>query len=715
MPKQQNSKQRREHNRIRLELARDMPRPAKAPELLPNARNPEGIRIGGTAGEIDVNFCLNTACGNFGLPWHQARDRGQGYRILRQQNALRIQCTECAIVRKIYNNEAVNKMFLHTLKNALAHEYCNKECENHRVNFYEHFGTRYKRAARRSGEARCLQCGARFHAGQAFRLHGKGHSNTGNYRYIRDYTLFMKLVCNNVGPSPAIDILDCHPENYYSVLHNLAATCNAVSAAYLMRLQSKEYAKSEGNIRLYSDIMEITIHLGGDETQHCHLKYLVTVTDFGNSFFVLAGTPMFFPAKGSRLERQLIDSGEGDLLECHRDHAHLLWGGVVRYEDRRFTADARTLWTVTGLDGYFIQSSYGALGHFLVLRKMLAAFKQVTHYVDNERVLYMAALTAFADRIRENRCDVVLIAHSKTLSKETAGKENSAAYAALEEVFPERNSEIQDDEEPDEERKQAEQKYKENLKRSQKEFEKRKAAFRRKKIAELVGKIGLQFREAVEEYKNLQPAIEKSRRWPNREAHVFGRSLDKGVPWLEKRYRKRANWDAAKKKNAASPQRERLMTPRVALWVRDPFPPVNEPRRGFLWLTRGLSWEDSEREVRLYMDGKLQPVDTFFASLRQVSSVAQRPPPLAGTGGRAFKSMAQLPQAAISELALVRFRWNFMRRRRTGKEGNVKADSIPRAHNLGILGEEALTMTQTRRFRAGVFRRAQEITKWLGT
>ena len=62
-----------------------------------------------------------------------------------------------------------------------------------------------------------------------------------------------------------------------------------------------------------------------------------------------------------------------------------------------------------GLGGYFVRPTYGALAHFMTLRKMLSRIDRVIHYVDNESPLEMAPLTAFADRIKAGQCEVVAV------------------------------------------------------------------------------------------------------------------------------------------------------------------------------------------------------------------------------------------------------------------------------------------------------------------
>ncbi len=88
-------------------------------------------------------------CGNFGLSHSQAEEREKPYSIRRKGNLLYLMCPECGLNRKIYNNEAVDAMFLHVLKNHLPHQYCNnfEECNHYRHNFYEYYGEYYEPVA----------------------------------------------------------------------------------------------------------------------------------------------------------------------------------------------------------------------------------------------------------------------------------------------------------------------------------------------------------------------------------------------------------------------------------------------------------------------------------------------------------------------------------------------------------------------------------------
>ena len=89
--------------------SRKFPAECRTPEFDPTVWNPGGIRIGGNAGMLNVNFCINATCGNFGLSDTGDPMRNRRYRIRMKGNTLHLVCKQCGLTRKIYSNEAVEK------------------------------------------------------------------------------------------------------------------------------------------------------------------------------------------------------------------------------------------------------------------------------------------------------------------------------------------------------------------------------------------------------------------------------------------------------------------------------------------------------------------------------------------------------------------------------------------------------------------------------
>ena len=74
------------------------PPAVKVPDFKSTDWNPKGIQIGGVPDDLDVNFCYNSMCGNFGLSHSQAETekRKKPYSIRRKGNLLHAGCVRSA-------------------------------------------------------------------------------------------------------------------------------------------------------------------------------------------------------------------------------------------------------------------------------------------------------------------------------------------------------------------------------------------------------------------------------------------------------------------------------------------------------------------------------------------------------------------------------------------------------------------------------------------
>ena len=794
-----------------LRREKQFPPAVKVPEFTSTEWNPAGIQIGGTPDYLDVNFCYNSMCGNFGLSHDKAKERKAPYSIRRKGNVLVLACPECGLSRKIYNNEAVDTMFLHVLKNHLPHQYCDNSfdvCRAYRQNVYEYYDEYYEAVADMPGEQeelenfkyliRCLDCYRRFPIGTPWRIHDKGErqacaGKTPGRPFPVSTQVFMKLVCNGIGPSAMIELTECNPGDYYALLHNLAQACNVVSGRHLMELQGRAYsarvnaAQDDNTLRLYSDIMEISI-LTDDNDKRIHLlPILITVTDYRASFFTLAATPMFMPVSLSNKKLKALRTQlrhESLYLESHQPHAHLLSEEALRDGDGQ-PGTRKYSYPILGLGGYFVRSAYGALAHFLTLRKMLSRIDRVVHYVDNEDPLGMAALTAFADRIQAGNCDVVAVKIDQ-LKKLKRLKKSRPTFKAVEGLEPEgRAAALKGDRELEEGDGTQDSTLSDNRTRQ---------AARAKQMNGLVAKLPQRMANAKARQAAIREAEETARDArailrqimtlfalpldifiKDREHNYHAKNLGKlpagafetavALHTREKEVVALARKAAAQVENVetlttetaglaadanrlaeavagrsgqervrpARPQRPndlayayRLAVNKAVseaglnLWVRDDYAPPFEPNRQFLWLTRRLpspqplteeeAKKQADDEVDLYLHGKHQPVDTYMSSLRQLASTAERARlPASAAGGGGYVSSPRLPTSIISELALHRFRWNFMRRRREKRTHRNKT----RARKLGLSVPGALTMNNASTVRTGVFEWAQKITRQL--
>ena len=779
------------------------PLPAYTPELGFSEWDTDRIWIGGEPGELDVNFCYNTMCGNFGLSHTLADKRGKPYSVRRKGNQLMLECPECGLTRKIYNNEAVDKMFLHVLKNHLPHEHCpNKGCENYRVNLHEYYGKFYGTVSdvpthpdqlkNYKYQVICAHCSERFAVGVPWRIHDKRDRQSLSGKVPKrpfpvSTQVFMKLVCNGIGPSAMIELTECNPGDYYAMLHNLARTCNVISGRYLMGLQSVRYKnrvnKTGGTIRLYSDMMEISILMDDRDKRIHRLPCLITVTDYRNSFFALAVTPMFMPVSLPRQQMKRFRTRlrhESLYLESHRPHAHLL-SDEASMDNAQHPGARRYTYPPLGLGGYFVRPGYGAIAHFLTLRKMLSRINRVVHYVDNESPLEMAALTAFADKIQADQCDVVAVAIDqqkklkrlrKSMPKDWFKRDNDTdpegAKAALQgDGEPENQEEQEDITLWGKRKRQLLEIVSSTLPEDMRKAEIRQAAVRQgegavrdaravinyvRKVYALPLNIFVEKRKRTyarllatlpEEVYRLAGALVKrvgEVAALTKEVAALASDVDNltnEVPGLTDDANRLAEEMAKhtdKELNRPAMQQDlnnlayayRLAVNKAVkeagldLWVTDKYAPAFEPNRRFLWLTRrpdptqDLSKEEInkqfDKEVELYLYGKHQPVDTYMSSLRQLASTAERARLIASVRhGAGYVSSPRVPTSIISEFALHRFRWNFMRRRREKR----RLRNYTRALKLGLDVTGSLTVNNASTVRTKVFEWAQKITNHL--
>lgn len=664
----------------------DPPPPAIVPEL-------DGIGIGGVPGQLDVNFCTNHTCGNFGVG--AASKAGKhAYKFSRPRGdwTWHLICRACGQFQRMYNNVATDTVFLYVLKNHLPHEYCEKKvcvkdcdknnckkehcamerCENHRINLYEHMGTRYtiktNSQAQQIFQARCKgringeRCGAAFSAGQALGLHTEqAHVS----EYLNDYGLFIRTLCNDNGPRSVMDILQCSGTNYETHLQNLAAVSKQVSGYHFMRLFDASWNVGDANMHLYTDIIDIPFHVGGKEQRAETLKYIVTVTDFQKSYCVLAATPIFYADDKQHTLREKLQTDyqhELNLAECFRDHAHLYrFGEPISLSKHTDTGESgKTVYPPMGLDGFLMRDPYALLGHFLYLRKLTHRVGGVIHHFDGERALRGAAMIAFSDRIEENRCELVIASYLKITKGKKLPDRQKARFTLQSKYRGQPGVLVNKDE---------------SLRRID-------------LLTAGIPGIREKIEQASQEYYKKQKT----------------EGEEKEKKRLE-RYKKQGK--------SAPPRPDRPILPfRVAqedFWVSDPIPPSYEPGRRYLWLTRRLE-HGIEYEVELCMKATLQPIDSFFNALRATTSTTKRATSLPSQGNKkGYGSHAWLPANIIDEVTLRILNWNFIVRYGSGKQ--------PRAFKLGIYeSDESLDInTAISNFRSDVFARAKEISSWLGT
>ena len=332
-------------------------------------------------------------------------------------------------------------MFSWAVKNTLLHEYCpNKTCENYRVNLYENWGKekgKYTIHNKKSKRVYCNICKKKnkkidtkssFILGAPVNLEKKNR----NHELLK---YFMKSICTNVGPRGVINISESHPNVYYSKLANLSAWVRQFSGYNLMKLAHPEHELAKSNINLYSDILELSVRTKNGVIL---LDYVVTSTTYNDSFFILAATPAFYPDAKGDLKKEIkkkTASHREMPAEYLRDYDYLHAGVIPRFSSENKNSGTPKKGYPLGIGGYFMKKNYVTNAHFLVLKKMLAQVKKITHYFDGESVLRNSAVAAFADRIKENTYDIVVVKTEKSARSKKNRNSDDSSYSRDEEVI----------------------------------------------------------------------------------------------------------------------------------------------------------------------------------------------------------------------------------------------------------------------------------------
>lgn len=112
--------------------------------------------------------------------------------------------------------------------------------------------------------------------------------------------------------------------------------------------------------------------------------------------------------------------------ESNLKYANTLRRGDIEFPDEEIEKDTRI-----PLVGAQVYSGYMIYGHFHLLRKMLHKAGKVRFFFEQESGLAGGCLTAFADRIKEKRCDAFYVWFEKNLRSITAEQEERDGKALI--------------------------------------------------------------------------------------------------------------------------------------------------------------------------------------------------------------------------------------------------------------------------------------------
>ena len=341
-------------------------------------------------------------CPHFGLLEDGGESRLCFLKRRKAGDDLRVFCRACGLSASLFADASLRPAVRHFLGQSLPFAVCPKsDCPNRDVNVFERWGAAYRGES--AHKARCLQCGARFALGVP------PPPSAGARRETR-------MVCGEVALTRSVtDTLEAMEGRlsagaYYRRLRRGGEAMRDLHAYRNARLLRSGFAEWSGPLRLFTDVMQVSLRRGGVHARFQNMNVIVTVIRLEGTFFVLAAHPCFVASAFVESDARSLLADERAPVRERRWHwtAHR-----HRLEPPRKGRRLRDRIPDVSRDGLFIPSPYGELAHFLVVRKLVRRFPLVHLTMDASKPLWQSALTAFAGPIRENRVEVALFQHEK--------------------------------------------------------------------------------------------------------------------------------------------------------------------------------------------------------------------------------------------------------------------------------------------------------------
>ena len=359
-------------------------------------------------------MCRNPACKNYGIhyqgPAPVGREIVSDERYRFNAGSGQFSCDYCAMSFTLKSNQAIRPFARYYLKLSLPFADCaNQHCKNHGVNVFEHY-TPWKdlkdRLYSRDDENKvlCRLCNKRFQIGEA--LHMKRKRDTTMYVHnIVAGVITQRTVLNTV------DVTFKSPSTYYQRLFRAASRLRDYQAWRNAHLWQQKFADVDEPVRVFTDTQQVSLKRLGGARRFQNMNVLMSVVETNRTFYILAAHAEFLPDEyeycpdDTALFEDINKPKFGQTWDCLQ---HTFSGGP--YES---VMEAVKGVQDVGRDGYFGESHYPDLAHFLVVRKMLSRFRKVHYVMDCSKRLYEAALTALAPDIKDERAEIVLFQHRK--------------------------------------------------------------------------------------------------------------------------------------------------------------------------------------------------------------------------------------------------------------------------------------------------------------
>jgi transposase-like protein len=392
-------------------------------------------------GTIQVNFCKNPQCQNFGIPAStvkQPRGPGAGERSRdtysiagTSRGTPMLRCSFCGQYPTIKNNKAIYEELNRFWKpfNSIAMPTCpSQECPNHHIdiekgkNNYHLFG----RTKAGSIRYRCKACGRTFITKSSPTIrHRKPYKNAAIFRLVVNKVPFRRI---------------CEVEGItMSTLYRKIDFIHRQCLSFVAERENDLPAIPFPRLYIGVDGQDYMINWSDADDRRNIIFHAIGSADNTTSY-VFGLHLNFDPSLDSdAIESDAIASGDYEVKPAYRKYARLWLRGdyieaikkaraqrsginvgslkeniAATYEDVIKRDDVEVFDNLDDSlalpkDGMQVRGEYTMYGHFFFLRRLLDSTEKVRFFLDQDSAFRAACLSAFSDRIKEGRCDAFYV------------------------------------------------------------------------------------------------------------------------------------------------------------------------------------------------------------------------------------------------------------------------------------------------------------------
>jgi transposase-like protein len=398
-------------------------------------------RVPVEVGAIQVNFCKNPQCQNFGIPAStikQPRGRGSAegdrdtYRVVGSgRGTPMLRCSFCGQYPTIKSNKAIHEELIRFWKpfEPLASPTCpNQDCPNHHIDIGKgkphcHLFGRSKAGSIRY---RSRACGRTFIPSSSPTIrHRNPHKNAVIFRLLVNKVPFRRI---------------CEVEGItMSTLYRKIDFIHRQRIAFAA--ERERHLPTMPLTRLYIGVDRQDYMINWSDAKDRRNIIFRAVGSADNTTGYVIGLHLIFDLSldPDDIEREAIASGDYEVKPAYRQQARL-WlrrdyleaikksraqrfgkhAGSLReniaatYEDIVKRDDVEMLDNLDdGLslprDGMQVRGEYTMYGHIFFLRKLLDITEKVRFFLDQDSAFRAACLSAFSERIKAGRCDAFYV------------------------------------------------------------------------------------------------------------------------------------------------------------------------------------------------------------------------------------------------------------------------------------------------------------------